>query len=146
MPLALKGSVLLQCIKYKTPQAFQGKLHCESTSVRQTAASRHICLVFATANVIVSKGNALIGGHVLTCSIQCMSVLHLRPGVIITYLFKIYVIPLVPISFKCPTCSMSRMNMVRIDKVYDLQMQGCWSHGPGGGSICGGQGFQDGIV
>lgn len=40
---------------------------------------------------------------------------------------------------------MSRMNMVRIDKVYDPQMQGR-SHGPGGGSICGGQGFQDGIV
>lgn len=80
VPLALKGSVSLQCIKYKTQQAFQGKLHCESTSVRQTAVSRHICLVFATANVIVSKGNALIGGHVLTCSIQCRSCFALKTG------------------------------------------------------------------
>lgn len=87
--------------------------------------SRHFCLVFATGNVIVSIGNALIGGHVLTCSIQCWSVLHLGLDTIITYLFKIYVIPLVPIGFKCPTCSTSQMNMVRIDKVYDLQMQGC---------------------
>lgn len=47
---------------------------------------------------------------------------------------------------KSPNCSMWGMNMLRMDKVCDLQMRGCLSHGRGGGSICGGQGSQGGTA
>lgn len=47
---------------------------------------------------------------------------------------------------KRPNCSMWGMSTLRMDKVCDLQLQGCWSHGRGGGSICGGQGSQGGTA
>lgn len=45
-----------------------------------------------------------------------------------------------------PTCNMQRMSTANRHSVSDLHMQNCCSHGPGGGSTCGGQDCQGGTV